>query len=109
MKNCVVILAAGDGKRMKSEKPKVLCEVLFQPMLRWVINACEKSEAGDICIVKGKGAEQIDAFLEGKYKTVMQQERLGTGHAVMQAVDFIKEHVGDIFWCCAATLLLSMK
>ncbi len=94
MKNCVVILAAGDGKRMKSEKPKVLCEVLFQPMLRWVINACEKSEAGDICVVKGKGAEQIDAFLDGKYQTVMQQERLGTGHAVMQALDFIKEHAG---------------
>jgi len=71
LKNCVVILAAGDGKRMKSEKPKVLCEVLFQPMLRWVINACEKSEAGDICVVKGKRLfrrEISDCYAAGTFR-----------------------------------------
>lgn len=100
-KNCAAILAAGDGKRMKSEKPKVLCEVLFRPMLRWVINACEEAQTGDICIVKGKGAEQLDAYLDGKYRTVLQEERLGTGHALMQAIDFVKEHQdGELLVLC---------
>ncbi len=92
--NCVVILAAGDGKRMKSQRPKVLCEVLFQPMLQWVINACEEADAGEICIVKGKGAELLDAYLNGGYATVMQEQRLGTGHALMQARSFIDAHRG---------------
>lgn len=100
-KNCVVVLAAGDGKRMKSDKPKVLCEVLFRPMLRWVLNACEKAEAGDICVVKGKGAELLDEYLGGAYETVMQEERLGTGHALMQAASFIEEHRGgDLLVLC---------
>ncbi len=100
-KNCVVVLAAGDGKRMKSDKPKVLCEVLFRPMLRWVLNACEKAEAGDICVVKGKGAELLDEYLGGAYETVMQEERLGTGHALMQAASFIEKHRGgDLLVLC---------
>jgi len=100
-KNCVVILAAGDGKRMKSDKPKVLCEVLFRPMLRWVLNACEKAEAGDVCVVKGKGAELLDEYLGDQYQTVMQQERLGTGHALMQAKAFIEAHNGgDLLVLC---------
>ena len=43
-KKYAVILAAGDGKRMKSDKPKVLAEVLFQPMLRWVLDACVRAQ-----------------------------------------------------------------
>lgn len=65
---CVVILAAGDGKRMKSNKPKVLCEVLFRPMLGWVLDACQKADAGDICIIKGKGSELLDTYLDGNMK-----------------------------------------
>lgn len=93
-KNCVVILAAGDGKRMKSDRPKVLCEVLFRPMLGWVLDACEKAEAGDICVVKGKGAERLEEYLDGGYQTVLQAERLGTGHALLQARPFLEEHRG---------------
>lgn len=94
-KNCnVIILAGGQGKRMKTDKPKVLCEVLGIPMIDWVINACEAAELENknICVVKGFGAEILEEHLGGKYKTVMQTERLGTGHAVMQAVDFLKEN-----------------
>ncbi len=95
---CVVILAAGDGKRMKSNKPKVLCEVLFRPMLGWVLDACQKADAGDICIIKGKGSELLDTYLDGKYETVMQNERLGTGHALMQAAFFWKHIAAVIYW-----------
>lgn len=92
MNDNVIILGGGQGKRMKTDKPKVLCEVLGIPMIRWVINACEDAELDNICVVKGFGAEILDEYLGGKYKTVMQTERLGTGHAVMQAVDFLKEN-----------------
>lgn len=53
MKNCAVILAGGEGKRMKSDKPKTLSEVLGRPMLCWVMSALRKAGIDDICVVKG--------------------------------------------------------
>ncbi len=92
MNNCAVILAGGEGTRMKSAKPKVMNEVLFKPMLDWVICAVKKAKIDDICVVTGFAAESIEAHLDESIKTVHQAERKGTGHAVMQAVDFIKAH-----------------
>ncbi len=92
-KNCAVILAGGQGKRMKSELPKPMFEVLGEPMLEWVIKACEKSGLEDLCIVKGYNAEVIDTYLDGRYDTVLQFERMGTGHAVMMAIDWLKERI----------------
>lgn len=90
--NCAVILAAGEGTRMKSSKPKVMAEVLFKPMINWVIDAAEKGGVGDICVVTGFRADLLEAHLDGKYNTVLQSERLGTGHAVMQAREFLLKH-----------------
>ena len=97
MINNVIILAGGQGKRMKTNMPKVLCNVIGEPMLEWVITACENAGLDNICIVKGYEGEQIEAYVSARnskshIKTVMQEERLGTGHAVMQAVDFLKEN-----------------
>ncbi len=94
--NNVVILAGGQGKRMKTNKPKVLLEVLGEPMLEWVISACEDAGMDRVCVVKGFECEQIDEYLSAReskvdIRTALQAERLGTGHAVMQAVDFLKE------------------
>lgn len=99
MNNNVIILAGGQGKRMKSEGPKVLCQVQGRAMLDWVITACENAGIGDICVVKGHKAEMIDDFLAGRdsradIKTVLQSERLGTGHAVQMAKDFLEAHRG---------------
>ncbi len=91
MADNAVILAAGYGKRMKTDIPKVLCEVLETPMIRWVLNACEAAGVENIYVVKGYGAEMLDEYLGGKYETVMQKERLGTGHAVMQAMELLKK------------------
>lgn len=88
--NKVVILAGGQGKRMKADMPKPLFKVLGEPMLEWVISACESSGLSDICVVKGFMGDMIDEYLGGRYQTVLQAERLGTGHAVMQAVDFLR-------------------
>ncbi|MCL2087635.1 MAG: bifunctional UDP-N-acetylglucosamine diphosphorylase/glucosamine-1-phosphate N-acetyltransferase GlmU [Oscillospiraceae bacterium] len=85
-----VILAAGDGKRMNSAKPKVLMNVLFQPMLGWVLDSVE--DAGikheNTAVVVGSNAEQVLDYLEkreGNYPHFFQHERKGTGHAVLQA------------------------
>ncbi len=89
--NKAVILAGGQGKRMKAEMPKPLFKVLGEPMLEWVLSACESADIGDICVVKGFKGEMIDEYLGGRYRTVLQEERLGTGHAVMQAIPFLEE------------------
>ena len=89
--NKAVILAGGQGKRMKADMPKPLFKVLGEPMLSWVISACEAADISDICVVKGFKGEMIDEYLGGEYTTVLQAERLGTGHAVKQAVPFLEE------------------
>ena len=90
--NCAVILAGGQGKRMKSELPKPMFKVLGEPMLEWVIKACEKSDVDNICIVKGFNAQIIENYVAGRHHTVLQADRLGTGHAVMQCLDFLKNN-----------------
>lgn len=97
MENNAVILAGGQGKRMKTDKPKVLCNVIGEPMLEWVLTACENAQLENICVVKGFAAEMIDEYVNnrkstGEIQTVMQEEQLGTGHAVMQAKDFLEAH-----------------
>lgn len=100
MGSCAVILAGGEGKRMKSDKPKTLSLVLNKPMLRWVIDSVKDAGIEKICIVKGYKKECIDEYLEqsglSDISTVFQAERLGTGHAVMMAKDFLNENKGDV-------------
>lgn len=93
-KNCAVILAAGEGTRMKSSKPKVLAQVLFVPMIDWVISAVKKSQVEDICVVTGHLSEMVCGHLGGAFETVFQAQRLGTGHAVSCAEKFIASHSG---------------
>ncbi len=99
MSNCAIILAGGEGKRMKSDKPKTLSQVLGKPMLMWVISALRNAGIDDICVVKGYKKECIEEFIETldfDVESVFQAERLGTGHAVMMAKDFLKKHDGNV-------------
>lgn len=99
MSNCAVILAGGEGKRMKSDKPKTLSPVLGKPMLLWVISALKNAGVDDICVVKGYKKECVEEFLNSlpyDIKSVYQAERLGTGHAVMMAKDFLSSHDGNV-------------
>ena len=91
-KTCALVLAAGDGKRMKSRHPKVLCEVLFKPMLSWVIDSCRLAEIEELCVVVAPDADEVRAVLPEGCRTAEQAEKLGTGHAVMMAADFLEEH-----------------
>ncbi|MBQ5398782.1 MAG: NTP transferase domain-containing protein [Ruminococcus sp.] len=99
MSKCAVILAGGEGKRMKMNKPKPLAEVLGEPMLKWVLNSVRRAGVEKICVVKGFGREYIDEFtetLDFPVETVFQAERLGTGHAVMQAKSFLEQCGGSV-------------
>lgn len=85
-----IILAAGEGKRMKTKKSKVLCEVLSKPMISWVIDSCNRSGIDKICVVVGHKGEQVSEYLGENIFTAKQNEQLGTGHAVLQAESFLK-------------------
>src|SRR4051812_22960538 len=87
MKLAVVILAAGQGKRMKSDLPKVLQPLAGQPLLRHVVSRAQRLSPASIHVVYGHGGEQVRAAFEGTdLKWALQAEQLGTGHALMQAM-----------------------
>ncbi|MCL2036352.1 MAG: bifunctional UDP-N-acetylglucosamine diphosphorylase/glucosamine-1-phosphate N-acetyltransferase GlmU [Oscillospiraceae bacterium] len=102
-KKSAIILAAGDGKRMKSKKPKVLMEVAFQPMLSWVLDSVKQAGIEKIAVIIGNNAELLEKEL-GSHpdcKTFPQAERKGTGHAVLQAAAFLEENKdGDVLVLC---------
>ena len=86
MKFSAVILAAGKGTRMYSNKPKVLHTLAGKPMAKHVIDTCEGLGAQNIHLVYGHGGDQMQAELgEERVQWVLQAEQLGTGHAVNQA------------------------
>lgn len=95
LQNTVVILAAGEGKRMKSPRAKPLFKVLGEPMLRWVLKSCKHADLSNICVVTGYHSEEVEAYLGERYTTVFQAERRGTGHAVMQAREYLKSHLDE--------------
>ena len=108
----VIILAAGEGKRMRSALPKVLQKIAGRPMLAHVINAARELEPAAIHIVYGHGGDQVRTAFEGEPGLVWaeQAERLGTGHAVQQALAGVPDGAevlvlyGDVPLITAASL-----
>ena len=83
----VVILAAGQGKRMNSALPKVLHPIAGKPMLAQVLDTARLLKPANLCVVFGHGGEQVQAALAAPDVTWVRQEpQLGTGHALLQAV-----------------------
>jgi bifunctional UDP-N-acetylglucosamine pyrophosphorylase/glucosamine-1-phosphate N-acetyltransferase len=83
----VVILAAGQGKRMKSDLPKVLQPLAGKPLLGHVLDTARALQAAATCVVYGHGGEQVPkAFPDAGVTWVLQAEQHGTGHAVAQAM-----------------------
>lgn len=88
-----VILAGGAGKRMKSDKPKVLCELLKKPMLGWVLDTAEEFGFDKIGVVTGHKRVLTEEYISQNYdkiSTYYQDEQKGTGDAVSRAVELIK-------------------
>ncbi|MDH5359829.1 MAG: bifunctional UDP-N-acetylglucosamine diphosphorylase/glucosamine-1-phosphate N-acetyltransferase GlmU [Gammaproteobacteria bacterium] len=88
----VIILAAGQGTRMRSGKPKVLHEVGGKPMLQRVLDNAHSLQAREIHVVFGHGGEQVqETICDESVQWVLQAEQLGTGHAVDQAMPGIAD------------------
>lgn len=88
-----VILAAGEGTRMKSKMPKVLHEVMGRPMVKRVVDTAKDLGAKNICVVTGHMSETVQEALKDEgVNFAVQEKQLGTGHAVMQAEDYINEN-----------------
>ena len=85
MKITAVLLAAGQGTRMKSNLPKVLHPLCGKPMLWHVLNALKDVTTETPVVVVGHGAENVTKYLGESARTVLQEPQLGTGHAAMQA------------------------
>lgn len=102
----VVILAAGQGKRMKSGLVKVLHEVAGRPMLGWPLVLAEALDAEPPVVVVGRDADKVRAAFEGRARFVEQAERRGTGHAVQMAQPLLAGFRGDVLILYGDTPLL---
>ena len=84
MEASALILAAGAGTRMKSSKPKVAHKILEKPLIRWVVDAAHGAGIESVVTVVGHGRELVEPLVEDT-QVVVQEEQLGTAHAVKTA------------------------
>ena len=97
MYKCALILAAGQGKRIKSDLPKVLHKVCGKEMVNHVIDNMRTAGINDVNVIVGKGSELVKAGTESrKVSYSLQEEQLGTGHAVKCAKDFLQGKDGVV-------------
>ena len=111
-----VILAAGKGTRMNSEKPKVVHQVLAMPMVYYAIEAAFDAGADRVCVIVGYKADEVKSAIAEAYASepdrlshieyAIQSEQLGTGHAVRCASSFIGTD-GDVVVLCGDTPLVT--
>ncbi len=90
MKLAAVILAAGQGTRMKSNLPKVLHPIAGKPMIRYALDIVRALGARETVLVVGHGADKVRAAVDGEVQFAEQAEQRGTGHAVLQARQLLR-------------------
>lgn len=93
MKTYAVVMAAGKGTRMKSDKPKVVHEVLYKPMINHIVDELKQVGVDEIYVIVGHKAEEVEKLLDG-VNIIYQREQLGTGHALMQCKDALANRPG---------------
>lgn len=106
MKLKTLILAAGKGTRMKSELPKVIHEVNGIPMISKIIKVLEVLKPEENILILGHKKEEVLKVVGEDADYVVQTEQLGTGHAVLQAKDKLKDYDEDVMVLCGDTPLL---
>ena len=106
-----IILAAGKGTRMKSEKPKVLHEIFGKTLVEYVIDAVNNTKLADEnFVIIGHQAEKVEEYIKNNCpnsKTVLQSPQLGTGHAVSMALPYLENFDGEIIILCGDTPLIT--
>ncbi len=95
-KIAAIILAAGKGTRMKSATHKVLHPIAGRPMIDHLLASVNLLSPEETVVVVGSGRDQIERALEGRAKTALQEPQEGTGHAVQQARDALRDFNGDV-------------
>ncbi len=95
-KTKTIILAAGQGTRMRSQRPKVLHQVAGKPMILHVMDNSRKAGSDETVVVVGYKGESVQEVLPSKVKTVIQSEQLGTGHAVACALPYLERNDDNI-------------
>ena len=91
-----IILAAGEGKRMKSKKTKILHEICGKPMVEWAYQCVKSSGVDEIVLVIGRNSEEVKECMGNKVFYAKQEEQLGTGHAVIQAQEYLENKEGQV-------------
>ncbi len=104
--SAVIILAAGLGTRMKSALPKVMHSVAGRPMIQSVIGTVASLAPARIVVVVGEGMTDVTRAVV-PHPTVVQEPRLGTGHAVMAARSLMDDFAGDVLICYGDTPLIT--
>lgn len=95
----VIVLAAGKGKRMKSDTPKVLHDICNQPIIYYILSSAFKLNPKNLFVIVGHKAEKIEEFLKDNFPDaipVLQENQLGTAHAV----SMLKSHIGELGDIC---------
>jgi len=103
-----IILAAGQGTRMKSAKPKVLHQILGRTMIAYLLDTLREVGVNDIVVVVGHQAEAVkEALREYEVRFVIQEPQLGTGHAVQVAMPALSPEAGTVMVLCGDAPLIS--
>ncbi len=106
-KLAVVILAAGEGTRMRSSRSKVLHHLAGKPLVRWVLSAVAETKPSAVTLIVGHKREQVMEELGAeKISFVWQKEQRGSGHALIQAGKQLKNFQGDVLVLCGDTPLI---
>lgn len=108
-KRFAVVLAAGQGTRMKSKLYKVLHKVCGKTMVEHVIDQVEQAGVDKIVTIVGHGAEAVQTTVGNRSEFVLQSEQLGTGHAVLQAKETLGGEMGTTLVICGDTPLLTAQ
>lgn len=101
-----VILAAGQGTRMKSKLYKVLHPVMGRPMVQHVLEQVKAVNLESVVTVVGFGADKVAEYIGHESELVVQEEQLGTGHAVIQAKERLRDKEGTTIVVCGDTPLI---
>jgi len=107
----VIILAAGRGMRMKSKKAKVLHEIMGKPMVLYVIETAKKITDNNVILVIGDQAEKVRSIISESTKVIfaIQEEQLGTGHAVLWALPYVPDNAEEVIILCGDVPLITYE
>lgn len=105
----VVIMAAGKGKRMKSNLPKVLHNLAGKPILNYVLDTVDQLEAKRKILIVGYKSDHVRELIGDKIEYIKQKEQLGTAHAVLQTKKLLSDFKGDVLILSGDVPFLTVK